>query len=102
MVFFIDTYFCSYDYFLYNFMISCRNISKLYLFLVNDSHAYLYAFVHEVYSSLSELCVVYVLSDSFISIEMEAVAEAVMDMQAILLENKTSVDKLEMWNTNGQ
>lgn len=33
---------------------------------------------------------------------MEAVAEAVMDMQAILLENKTSVDKLEMWNTKGQ
>lgn len=33
---------------------------------------------------------------------MEAVAEAVMDMQAILLENKTNVDKLEMWNTKGQ
>lgn len=33
---------------------------------------------------------------------MEAVAEAVMDMQAILLENKTNVDKLEMWNINGQ
>lgn len=33
---------------------------------------------------------------------MEAVAEAVMDMQAILLGNKTSVDKLEMWNTKGQ
>lgn len=33
---------------------------------------------------------------------MEAVAEAVMEMQAILLENKTSVDKLEKWNTKGQ
>lgn len=33
---------------------------------------------------------------------MEAVAEAVMDMQAILLENKTNVDKLEMWNIKGQ
>lgn len=33
---------------------------------------------------------------------MEAVAEAVMDMQAILLGNKTNVDKLEMWNIKGQ
>ena len=33
---------------------------------------------------------------------MEAVAEAVMDMQAILLGNKTNVDKLEMRNMKGQ
>lgn len=33
---------------------------------------------------------------------MEAVAEAVMDMQAILLGNKTNVDEVEMWNIKGQ
>lgn len=33
-----------------------------------------------------------------LSIEMEAVAEAITDMQAILLRNKTNADKLEMWN----
>lgn len=33
---------------------------------------------------------------------MEAVAEPVMDMQAILLRNQGNVDKLEMWNIKGQ
>lgn len=33
---------------------------------------------------------------------MEAVAEAVMETQAILLGNETNVDKLDMWNLEGQ
>ncbi len=33
---------------------------------------------------------------------MEAVAEAVMDMRASLLRNKTNVDEVEMWNIKGQ
>lgn len=36
------------------------------------------------------------------SIEMETVADAVMDMQAVLLGNKTNVDELVMRSIKGQ
>lgn len=35
---------------------------------------------------------------SFISVEMAAVAEAVMDKRAVPLGNETNVDDVEMWN----
>lgn len=39
------------------------------------------------------LCGVYVLSDQFISIEMEAVAEGVMEMWTILLGHRTKCEQ---------
>lgn len=43
-------------------------------------------------------CVLFVKFHSFVSVEMEAVAEAVMDKRTIPLGNETNVDEVEMWN----
>lgn len=52
----------------------------------------------QVLKSVFKVCVLLMCNLIHLSIEMEAVAEAVTDMQAILLRNETNADKLEMWN----
>lgn len=58
--------------------------------------------IFKLYGTVVEIKIVlFVKFHSFVSIEMEAVAEAVMDKRTIPLGNETNVDEVEMWNIKG-